>query len=602
MADRLTESDRRALLLLARMPLLWEYAIEQLLGLRGDTSVYRCLARLRAMGLINEMRPALRAGRNPGLFHLTDLGVATIALDQVIDPAHLARRGRLRGADLRGRLRRIDHLVGLYQLLGALASARPGRIDLLAWEQPWRRWFRHPMRRSPVAVEVPACAALSWDDDAAEYLLLPDLATFPLRALHRTLGALISLRQSVGTSFPVLVIATTDDRGTAWIRLLDELARSRRAAPLAARVTTWRELGHGTFTLDDVTGPTRPASMVAVRRLRLRALAPKRPGSPIPNLVGVVCQTGSANGNDPGTLALEVSPMERRLLDLVGRHPFLSGESLAVVLGWEVRRLRQRRARLIDLGLVWLVDASERKNSTDQDLTELTRTGLEVAADQQGLSLARAVRLNGLAGGGPNDPIGMRGLLVRDLEHTLGADAAIVGLYRLFAATGTARDGDAVLEWRSAAACSGRRVRPDGYSMIRRRSELYGFFLEYDRGTMSVRDYNAKWSGYYDYLESRAYERDYDGFPTILVVTTDRTAEERIARSVLAASVGRYPTLPILLTCGWRIDLDPSNPDGLLGRIWRDPYADSSERRGWPVDRLPARPTMVRLGQHRSDV
>jgi hypothetical protein len=94
------------------------------------------------------------------------------------------------------------------------------------------------MRRSPVTVELPAYVALSWDDDLAEYLLLPDLATYPLRALHRTLGALISLNQSVGTGMPTLMIATTDDRLSAWHRSLHDLARSRRAAPLAARVVT----------------------------------------------------------------------------------------------------------------------------------------------------------------------------------------------------------------------------------------------------------------------------------------------------------------------------------------------------------------------------
>ena len=80
--------------------------------------------------------------------------------------------------------------------------------------------------------------------------------------------------------------------------------------------------------------------------------------------------------------------------------------------------------------------------------------------------------------------------------------------------------------------------------MVRHRGELYGFFLEYDRGTMSARDYAEKWAVYYDYRDSRAYELDYDGFPTILVVTTDNTAEERIARSARAASVGRPASLP----------------------------------------------------------
>ena len=97
---------------------------------------------------------------------------------------------------------------------------------------------------------------------------------------------------------------------------------------------------------------------------------------------------------------------------------------------------------------------------------------------------------------------------------------------------------------------------------------------------MSARDYAAKWSAYYDYRDSRAFELDYDGFPTILVVTTDNAVEERIARSARAASVGRALALPLLLTCEWRLARDPTNRDGFLGPIWRSP--DDSTRRAWP--------------------
>jgi hypothetical protein len=581
-AERLTESDRRTLLLLSRLPLLWEYAIEQLYGLSGDTSVYRCLARLRGLGLIDQVHPALHAGRNAGLAYLTDLGLASIAVDQQIDPAHLARQERLRGPDLRGRLLRLPHLIARYQLLAAIAAAGPGQVDLLAWEQPWRRSFRRPMRKAPVTVALPAYAAMSWDDDAAEYLLLPDLATFPFRAHGQTFRWLAALRQLVGSTFPMLVVATTDARQAAWIRLLREAARSQGHAPLEACIVSWQALRDDPAALRDAATATRPSTTVRVRRLTRRPLDPRRPGSQIPRLVGAICRPDASTDGDLGCLALQVSPMEQLLLDIVGRHPFLATESLATILGWELRRVRARRARLDRLGLLRLLGADERRQTAPVELTELTRAGIKLVAAQQGLSLPRAVRFNGLAGGGPEHPTGSRQLLLRDLEHTRGTDAVFVGLYRQFAETAERKGGDALLEWRNAASCSRRRVRPDGYGMIGYRGELYGFFLEYDRGTMSARDYSAKWSGYYDYRDSRAYERDYDGFPTILVVTTDKTAEERIARSARAASVGRWPPLSILLTCEWRISRDPANRDGLLGRIWRGPHDSFDERRRWP--------------------
>lgn len=119
--------------------------------------------------------------------------------------------------------------------------------------------------------------------------------------------------------------------------------------------------------------------------------------------------------------------------------------------------------------------------------------------------------------------------------------------------------------------------------MIRLAGRRHGFFLEYDYGTMSARDYGEKWARYDDYRDSRAFEQDYDGYPTILVVTTDKTAEERIARSARAASVGRWAPLPMLLTCAWRIFRDPANQHGLLGPIWRGPHDAFDERCRWPV-------------------
>ncbi|HEY7063770.1 MAG TPA: replication-relaxation family protein [Chloroflexota bacterium] len=166
------------------------------------------------------------------------------------------------------------------------------------------------------------------------------------------------------------------------------------------------------------------------------------------------------------------------------------------------------------------------------------------------------------------------------LAYTLGADDIFVRLIataRTFAATG---GDDALVEWRGPAACSRRHVRPDGYGIYRRAGQLYGFFLEYDRGTMSARDYRKKFAAYYAYWASRRFERDYDGFPTILITAVNDAAEKRIAKVVSAAAVGRPAGLPLLLTSEWRISRDPTNPQGLGGAIWWD--LGISRRRQWP--------------------
>jgi hypothetical protein len=144
----------------------------------------------------------------------------------------------------------------------------------------------------------------------------------------------------------------------------------------------------------------------------------------------------------------------------------------------------------------------------------------------------------------------------------------------------------ALAEWRNAGACARKRLRPDGYCVIRRGGGSRAYFLEYDRGTMGRRDWSQKLAAYYWYRDGGAYRRDYDGFPTLLVVvgsgapknkgdaTRAAAIEERIARLLRDAATGRSP-LPALLTTDARIAADPGGP---LGPVWRTPEAAASRR------------------------
>ena len=599
--------DRRTVLLLTRLPLVSERVIRRLAGARGGASVYRSLARLRRAGLIAAIRPSLGPGPAPRLWHLMDLGLAVAALDQGVEPAELARRNRLRGGDLRALLPGRAHLLAAYELLGALAASRPGRPDLLAWERPWRRRFVRPTTKAPTTVRLPASAALAWGDRTGAYLLLPDLATCPLRAYQGAIDRLLRYRTCRHGELPPFLVATTDDgRVGAWEGLLEEARRARAEAELDAIVTTWDRLRSDPTSLVDGIGDGLFPAERLIRRVRVPRLKPRRPGSLLPRLVGDV-RSGStppADG-DLGRQALALASADRALLDLVGRHPFLPLESLAAALGWSVRQTQERRGRLLRLGLLRVLGSDEQVRSTaghrmehpkpmpKRQLVELTRAGLTIAAAQQGLSLAAAVRFNGLTGAGPGEGIGARRQLVgRHLEHTLGTADIFLSLIRTARAFVALGSDDALVDWQSAAACGHGHVRPDGYGVYRHRGRLYGFFLEYDRGTMSTHAYVQKFAAYAAYRACRHFERTYTGFPTILVVTADDATEQRLARAARAAAVGQPPALPVLLTCRWRID-DESNPPGLLGPIWREPEAGFQERRFWPDGRPPPefRPT-----------
>ena len=274
----------------------------QLAGLRGGASVYRGLRRLLGGGLVGAVRVPLAPGHSPRLFYLTDLGVAAVALDQGVAAGRLARRCGLRRADLLRLLAGLPQLLATYALLAAVAASRPGRPDLLAWERPWRRRYQRPAAKHPSWVTLPAYAAVAWGGAAAECLLVPDLATFPLRVYRPALARLVALR-ALGGALPALVVATTDPgRARAWEQLVDETCRARAEAPLVARVVTWDALpgparsaspaeagsaggagrrrgpdGRGARRRDAGAGAARPPPRGVARRRAAAAAAPGRP-------------------------------------------------------------------------------------------------------------------------------------------------------------------------------------------------------------------------------------------------------------------------------------------------------------------------------------
>ncbi|MCX6023379.1 MAG: replication-relaxation family protein [Chloroflexi bacterium] len=436
-------------------------------------------------------------------------------------------------------------------------------------------------------MELPAYAALSWDDLAGAYLLIPDRATFPLRAYRATLNHLLVLRGSQGQDFPTLLVATTDRaRAGAWERLLEDGRRARTEAPLVATIATWSELHNGFTGLAASRHADAQLAERLVQHIGVRPIRTRSSGRPLRRLIDDALLPPSkttARGTRPGIAALGLTEADRKIVDIVGRHPFLTLPDLAMVLGWPVRRVRRRRDDLVSAGLLRLPEPGEINGiAVALEPAELTVEGMTVAAAQQGLSPAAAVRYNGLAGGGPDQRVGSRRKLLQSLAHTTGTDHVFASLFGTARQLVRAGSDDAMVDWRNAAACSRRHVRPDGYGVYRHAGQLYGFFLEYDRATMNVRDYLEKFSAYYDYLVGGRFQEDYDGFPTILMVTRDHAAEERIATAARLAAVGRGGTLPLLLTCEWRIT-DGRNPPGLLGAIWREPDAAFSVRRHWPI-------------------
>jgi len=164
---------------------------------------------------------------------------------------------------------------------------------------------------------------------------------------------------------------------------------------------------------------------------------------------------------------------------------------------------------------------------------------------------------------------------MRSLAHTLGVNDVFAALATA-ARTATEQGGDeALVEWRSAAACATRHCKPDGYGLYRKGTAQYGFMVEFDRGTERLREYIAKFESYYQYFDSGAVERDYEGKPTLLCITTECEAEKHMSEAAYRVWYrrGGYP-LPMLLTTTQVIR---DHPEGILGPIWRTPAVTANE-------------------------
>jgi len=575
--ERLTRADQNQELLehLAQLPFVPVRVVSELVGRASPSSVNRRLRALQQRGLVRAARVpsgGTRGGRPLALWRLTPDGEALLGRPGRPGPAERLPRQWLR-------------LIATYDMLGALAaglSAEGGSVTLQAWEAPWQRVVS--MGSCVRSLQLPGAAVLASSGSEAEprlsVLLLPDLGWAPVALHRRTLASLVALRAAFeGDVFPTLVVATraTPGRLDAWRELIRRVAAERGEVPLQPLVVAWSE--------------------VCERRLRVALDSGAGRGRPtqVPRVLAQVAGHMAVRPRPAVTRAHAEPGVEQAVLQLVGRHPFLPIAHLAVLLGVRVRAARARLQRLAAAGLMrWVGTRDDREQlslglARDElaalELSELTREGLRELAAMLGLSLARAERLHGLVGGGPEQPTRTRRLLLRALAHTLGTDAVFVAVQLAVAGP----QGDGLTRWDNAAACQRGRCRPDGYGVCRLGQREVGFFLEYDRGTERARDYAAKWAAYYAYRDRGRAAEDYTSFPTILVVTSG--SEEPVIRSARAAAIGR-PTggLPILVTTtGWLA----GHREGLLGPIWRAPsyparrrWLGDSKVAGTPVPRL----------------
>lgn len=561
---RLSPAARAALGALACCPFAPVDVIAQLTCAGHAVSTRQLLARLRVAGLARDERVVLGPllGSRPlALWSLTADGWALVRQEGLVptpEALDSMPHGRPEGTKDTRRARATPALVATYRLLaGLVVTARNhgASLRLVVCEHPWVRSFHSPNRERTSRVRLPGAALVSAESDDASsalpLMLLPDLGTAPVASYRAVPRALIALRRSSlarsrDHSEPLLIVATVDPSGSgtraaAWRDLLERAAVNAGEPPLRARVVTWKSV----------------SSAISL----WQPLSTRRIGKQSAVDVG---------GWPAGNHADDV-------LSLVGRHPFLTQEQLAGLLGTSTSRVERVQAGLV--GRNWLRRVSPEEVPPGAiglraaefralRLVELTPAGRRELVQRLSLPAALATRHHGLVGG-ERGRGGKRRRLLRNLAHTLGTNAVFVAL-AMTARVVCGRGGDEALEeWRGAASCERRACRPDGYGRYRRGPTSYGFFVEYDRGTERAREYAAKLHAYYAFRGSPAAAREYAGFPTLLVISTSAAAEARFAcQAFLVWQRRGGDPLPMLLSTTDRIG---KHAEGLLGPIWRTP-------------------------------
>jgi hypothetical protein len=411
-----------------------------------------------------------------------------------------------------------------------------------------------------------------------EVVVVPDLGTAPVVRNREMMRRLVAFREAAGLadsstdSELELVIATPDPDGSgarsrAWLELLDRIERRYGGRLPNVRVLTWESV----------------CDTVAHARS--------------PDFRGDDTRPSVARQSGPQLAALQRLARARsceQLLHLIGRHPCLTVEHLAGLLGTTAHRIRRLETELIEDGWLRRIEFDELplggsavtyEDFSGLGLVDITSMGGRLLAGWLGVSQAAAIRYHGVTSNGRSER-GRRWRLLRALAHTIGANSVFVGFATAAYAVRRAGGTDDLVEWRGAAACERNYCKPDGYGSYVRAGLPHGFFLEYDRGAERNRSYDAKLRAYYRYRDTGAAARDYRGFPTVLFVTTQPVAEQRMADlSHRAAFIRATEPLRILTTT---VELISTNPEGILGRIWRTaPRLESSlPRQYW----LPGRP------------
>ncbi len=242
-------------------------------------------------------------------------------------------------------------------------------------------------------------------------------------------------------------------------------------------------------------------------------------------------------------ISLLLVPREFKILSLLLAHPLLSRDDLSALLGMREKSVQILLAGLLQKGL--LIRAETQIGGR----WHLSEIGLRLLARRAACHVYRFVRLPVRL----DAPLQQRGLagLLHQIRHTAGVYGFFMNLITSLAASAGGRLG----WWETGAMCEHTFIyrehtyhfKPDAFAAVQLGARQLRFWLEWDRGTMGVRDLERKCATYAAYLSSREWAIG-DAVPPVLVYVAPEINQERRFIKVACALLAHISALHLYTT------------------------------------------------------
>ena len=540
------ERDALALGRLAALPFIDRLELAAVSG-AADRSAYDALAALERRGLAASIPHATGLLRTTRRYWLTADGIQFLADMEGVDLDRLLRRRPVSARWRRILLERLDSVAVIYRLASIIA-AESGPLGL--------RWFR----------AAPLDAAMTLADG-------------------RTLGVVRLGRTADRTGFAKRLWRLKEGPlpGAVFLLMPDEV-RLRHARRL---LDGWRMPALLALEKDAVlAGPAEPAwrlpSVAAALDLHhvlsghversglLPAEAgPKRAALPEDIAPDDLEPRGPGMESPGWLLPAALKPAAKQLLDLLYDWPGIAPEHLRSLMGVSRARLYEIMGPATKAGLITRVAVGGRRLAlSDRGLALLARR------DRASASAARKRwSVEPVDADAPEDWRNASGRnsrqLLRNIEHTGAVHAFLASLNRQARSQGWELSQldppfRASRYFRHQGGL--RSVYPDAFGVLRRGSEAWPFFLEWERRAVRPVTMAQRLAPYLRYYATPRPLDDHGVRPAVLVVFDDELAATHFLRLAEKALTRERVDVPLLVSHRellWR--------EGPLGRAWLRP-------------------------------